>query len=79
MITDSNLIPDDLILNLLREHLKSKLQTVLMETAKKEIENIVNETMKSLETDLYTMYDYEKRQNLIKLIFEYKKPDKKPG
>jgi len=74
MITDSNLIPDDLILNLLREHLKSKLQTVLMETAKKEIENVVNETMKSLETDLYTMYDYEKRQNLIKLIFEYKKP-----
>ena len=79
MITDSNLIPDDLILNLLREHLKSKLQTVLMETAKKEIENVVNETVKSLETDLYTMYDYEKRQNLIKLIFEYKKPDKKPG
>jgi len=79
MITDSNLIPDDLILTLLREHLKSKLQTVLMETAKKEIENVVNETVKSLETDLYTMYDYEKRQNLIKLIFEYKKPDKKPG
>lgn len=70
-------IPDNLMLELLKNHIKDKLTDILMETAKKEIEVVVIEAVKSMEYDLDQIYDPIMREKTIKIILEDKRNGKR--
>ena len=66
-------VSDDLLLTLLTNHIKIKLSESLLETAKKEIDVVVEQAVKELNINVASSKDYFLNHMTVKFILEDKR------